>query len=912
MALTLTCRSCKSPVDVPDLYTAPMIRCGICWTECDVPAGAGPTKPLVAVAKALPSNAAPAPVVKAAALPSQAGLAPAAPGMAKLDALLHESHQLLAATAPPASPKKATIVSAMAPAPAAVVAPAPPPTPPAGAVVATVLTDVTDAEVLEPLPVDEPIPEAGLITPPTATIVKPGAKESRRDSRREKEKPRSEFKVRPARNDDDDDEDSDRSRSSGGGLPTPLILLGALFGLALLGGGMYFAVSMLTGSSSQSVAKADPNGNAVNNDNGNGNANNPNPIELNPPPVRIIREPEKPKGNPAGDEGEPQAMIANPKDLPPPGQVPNPMIPPRPRPNRNKNLPPVEPVDPFKQGWVDLHSFGGYQVKMPALAEPRASFEHVHNENPPGPGVPFFVAANGQLYELSDPNTNIRYSFKYVDFVSPPNFSPKLRRIVDVFGQAAVQPCDISGFKGLEANKDQPWNETTRVVQVGGRIYIMSIKGFGVEPRLVETCKKKFFDSIQLVNLAGGNGNMPIVPNPNPGNGFRPENPPAPGPFGGGGGGGPLGGGPPMAGNMPPGLARAAHRIEALSCAVVLPKAGEVWTFSNRFAPGGKSAGLVRRYSYPGFAPRASYHLPYPVTYAAVDESKNRLVVAAVSKPDLTFSQQERSVSPGEVEIYDLKAILDGNIKERDDLRPLATLPMTAKIAGLEIAAGKPLVLSIAGQAGRGWKSKLTQLDIMTGKSTAELDLPDPAWRLLVSADGRHAYTADVPLSAIGTTQLDLERQGYILMIDVTLMSKIKSLTVPGTVFDMAITRNDEILATISSGGRTRLYGLSSTTDATPLTPETLVPQGSQYVGLTPDGTTGFISQHAGFGVELFSVAGLGVGGKLTPRNSIRQIMPPASGEASVPLGGFFHITPDGKYALFRNGLVLELTKKPS
>jgi hypothetical protein len=37
--------------------------------------------------------------------------------------------------------------------------------------------------------------------------------------------------------------------------------------------------------------------------------------------------------------------------------------------------------------------------------------------------------------------------------------------------------------------------------------------------------------------------------------------------------------------------------------------------------------------------------------------------------------------------------------------------------------------------------------------------------------------------------------------------------------------------------------------------------------------------------------------------------LPNAAADAQAPLGGHFHLTPDGRYALFQAGVVLDLAK---
>src|SRR5262249_43307629 len=158
----------------------------------------------------------------------------------------------------------------------------------------------------------------------------------------------------------------------------------------------------------------------------------------------------------------------------------------------------------------------------------------------------------------------------------------------------------------------------------------------------------------------------------------------------------------------------------------------EVLIFGTRVTAAGRPGGWVRRYTYPGFIAKNTYYLPAPVTNAVADEKAGKLIVTTSSRPEITQTAIERQVHVGGVAIFEPKPLLDGSINERDDVKPTSTISLGARLAGLEMAGGKAVVLAITGAAGKvkTWKARLTQIDPATGRTGPELELPDPAWRL--------------------------------------------------------------------------------------------------------------------------------------------------------------------------------------
>ncbi len=260
MPITLTCPSCRAPVEAADTDRGKTIHCGICWAEVPVPAGSGPVAaPAARLIPAAPA-APPAPAPKVPPSDTPPGLPPV--------------RKAIPVPVPPAdSPSK--------------VAPALP-------------TDQTadDIEVLSDAAADPnaPVakalsaaPVAGVRAAPVAARVAPAKSASRGG-------PGTGSKFRP-RDERDEDEDRPRGRErkgGGKGLLVVLLLVGG-FLLSLAAGGAFLVYRFVVRPSQEFVE--DVKKSAADNSRPNNVpfANPPggrDPTVVNPPPFIPPKKPD--------------------------------------------------------------------------------------------------------------------------------------------------------------------------------------------------------------------------------------------------------------------------------------------------------------------------------------------------------------------------------------------------------------------------------------------------------------------------------------------------------------------------------------------------------------------------------------------------------------------------------------------
>ena len=192
----------------------------------------------------------------------------------------------------------------------------------------------------------------------------------------------------------------------------------------------------------------------------------------------------------------------------------------------------------------------------------------------------------------------------------------------------------IDGY-GAEELKTQDFFKlpiVMRSVKVGNKAIVVKVtRRFGggkVSDMEYEARKASF-----LANFHIGNGVAPPVENPPPG--VDPN--------------------PVAAGELVK-----AGKVLPFWAAVVLPEKKELITASVRDALGKTPSGVLRRYGYPDFKLKATYQLPLPVNRLAADEKTGRLYCASVRVYDPTFQERELAFANGDVQIFDLFKITEG------------------------------------------------------------------------------------------------------------------------------------------------------------------------------------------------------------------------------------------------------------
>ncbi|QEL20338.1 zinc finger domain-containing protein [Limnoglobus roseus] len=927
---TITCTGCRAPIAIPRDHGESTIRCGICWSE--VTLFTKPAAPPLPVAQALPAKPLPAKPVaqllppKPAARPSAVVAAPAKPaaGMAKLEGLIQKAGAKLAGPPAATPPQTARPVAALKPKAAEAVpipsiqpkpAPqaampvpvpqAPVPTPvrvppshppvevqaipnaaPLPVVVPIALNSgpLPSPVVVDAVPVPAPVPVAPVPAPPAPTsgpVVVQGevAEESKKSSSRRDGESRSQYKRRHRDDDDDDDEDDDRRSRRGGktknGQMIAVIVGGILFFLVLCVGGYYLSRAFRSKEPQLPDMAAVPPANG-----GMPNARADRGVQLNPP------NPDAPAVAPAFNPNAFGQMFPN---------MPQPAFPPAPAlPNRQVRL-----------EWFE-YAGDGYKVKLGAQAHENPVHVVRMQDN-----AFFDYHARGKSVKT---NTPPAAKMEVITVDIPQGMNPDLKKVVaEPFGQAErVTACKVAGKDGLEYEERGAWVTTTRLVQVGCRVFVFRFTGweaFG-DKASIEEAKKTFYDSVTITFDAATPA--PVDPALRPRNNPRfPPNPVPPGfdP-----------GFPVLGGQMPGGLGslKLAGRIDPFISAVMFPDRQEAFTVALR--PGSRTAGELRRYEYPGFKLKNTYLLPFAGTFAAGSDKTNRLAITTLARVD-GYADGERSIVVGDVQLFDLKPIFDGKTQQREELKPLTTLtqPANTRLVGLEISPDGDTVYYLGLAKGttpaKPFRVKLTRADTATGKVQGSLDLPEPAWRTRLSADGSKLFAAEVPLNAAGSPMHT--RSTNIVTVDLARWHVERTDQVAaGTAFDFVPLSSDSLVASvIPIGGGTSyaLWSLQQPAQATSLDTPGQQPLSHGYIARTPDGKRFVTSSVGRFGqpvVEVYDVSDWKAGTGFTKVASARVAkVIDQPGEPGVNLGHNFELTPDGQYAIFCDtGAVVDLS----
>jgi hypothetical protein len=390
---------------------------------------------------------------------------------------------------------------------------------------------------------------------------------------------------------------------------------------------------------------------------------------------------------------------------------------------------------------------------------------------------------------------------------------------------------------------------------------------------------------------------MPTQP---PGGGFPPP-----------GGGGPdmnPGGGFPVGGSaggftVPP----IAGRLEPFFAIAFDTDKGEAYTLAARPMTGGKVGGTLRRYSYPGFVQKGQWKVPQLGTRMALDPVGGKLYVAtATPTPQVAAQRLDRATGTGDVAVFDLAGVRGGKVEDGSDLKPAATIPVSAPIRGLDVSAdGKTLTVLIARATGTK-KSTLVQYATADRKETGRKDLPNPAWDMVRSGDGKSFLVIEYPPAAPGASA------ALVIADAATLALSVKSLPGGGMTSDVAASPDGKVVAaqgaTQGQAGKLMVYDPQGggAAQEIPVVPNRAHQNG--YARFTPDGKKLLVTSH-GYdqryfapGLDVYDVTDAATPGGYKKVASLRS-----AGQLFV--GGNIHIAPDGTHVVFQTGVALAVDK---
>ena len=337
----------------------------------------------------------------------------------------------------------------------------------------------------------------------------------------------------------------------------------------------------------------------------------------------------------------------------------------------------------------------------------------------------------------------------------------------------------------------------------------------------------------------------------------------------------------------------------------------EVYAVTHRWT-GRKTEGLLYRYTYPDFKPNGSYNLPNLATKAVIDTEKGMLYLASanLTNPNTTRTvaqmHYDRAFASGDIQVFDLAPIRNGKVEIRSELKPAAVVPMGGSIRGLELSAdGKSAYVVVNRTSGRVTKSFLRQIDTATRKQIREKAMPEQMAAMRLSPDGKEIVALEYPTAP--------NKPVSVFVYDADSWA-LRAIPLPGASTDVAITTDGILLAGVigtgaPSAAKLQMLGTQGTLPAEIPTVGWKA-SNNGYVAFSPDAKRLYVSSLGGFGPNGPANPGLDVY-EIEDVEDVKTYKKIASVRDSggVSIGGYFNLSPDGEYILFRTGAVLETAK---
>jgi predicted Zn finger-like uncharacterized protein len=358
---------------------------------------------------------------------------------------------------------------------------------------------------------------------------------------------------------------------------------------------------------------------------------------------------------------------------------------------------------------------------------------------------------------------------------------------------------------------------------------------------------------------------------------------------------------PPTGGEI---VAKLAHKVSPFMAGAFDPDKKEFVAVGTRTDKGGVTRGTIQRYSLPGFKSVKTVHIPAAATRAVLDPKKGLLYVATapgsgVPAQAVDREKFDRGAHVGDVAVYDLAAVRAA--EEKSDIKPVATVTVGRVIRDLALSDdGKSLyVLSTTATpptAKQLPKARVDLVDTGEKKVSKTKDLPDPAWQMFRSADGKKLYVTGRPSGDAAPS---------LTVVDPATLALAPSVPLPRAgVYDAAPAKDGRIVLTVPGGGGA--FGLEvvePSGQTGPAVKATVNPASNNgYVGVTPDGKYLVVSSHhpmqAGPGVDVYEATDTSMGERKVA--SFKK----AGADA---VGGTFLVAPEGNVVVFHKGEVVNL-----
>lgn len=343
----------------------------------------------------------------------------------------------------------------------------------------------------------------------------------------------------------------------------------------------------------------------------------------------------------------------------------------------------------------------------------------------------------------------------------------------------------------------------------------------------------------------------------------------------------------------------AAGKVKPFWSAAVLPRVNELITVGVRDPLAAQPGGILRRYSIPDFKLKGTYSLNLAAHRVAADERGGKLYVAMVAgAADAKLSEREAAIVSGEIQVIDLKKLLEGGFTELEVLKPTNTLNVggtATQVSGMKVSPlGDAVYVSCVQTAGTKAKpvlrGKLIKYDTIANKST-DLTCEAPVWGMDLSADGKQLAIVERPLPAMPG------RGGNLVLIDAPGWRRQKAVPLSGDPLDVTFV-GTRAAALESKDGALKATMVEPDGESS----ELALAGDVRYLKATPDGKKLLVSSGLpSNGLMLFAADAA-----KPPKWAMKVSAQDITGTA---LGGLVTISPDGKMAILNAGVVLDLTK---
>jgi hypothetical protein len=512
--------------------------------------------------------------------------------------------------------------------------------------------------------------------------------------------------------------------------------------------------------------------------------------------------------------------------------------------------------------WVPMAKTVGFKVNLPREYNGVVSTAHNAGFFDPVPGKQYKAEIDSITYEVFSHDLALQPKKGYADVVKALTEHQKIINGPD--------DAKLGGLKAEEHYLNSGSQYTLmRSTTVGRKVYtarVMHDTGWNakVGDKVFIDRAKMFLDSLRFDGVAA----PPANPMPSGG----PTKPDAPAQTG-------------------EAMAVLDKKVDPFWCAVVLPNRKELITAGMRGGNTASITGVMTRYSLPDLKQLGTYTFGQPIFRMAASESGGRLYFASATTPSDAKGMPEREIGTllGDINAIELKNFTDGTLSDGDKLKVAQNYPVTGAISGIELSSsGDALYVSCVVMVGKRPRivpkgGKLLKCETITGKWAPEILTDTPVWALSLSADGQMAGAIERRTEGGG---------GGLMLIDTVSWKRTKSTNVTDTPEDAARAEPGCMAILQASATNCKLVSLGGIGE----TQVVLIDQPMQYAKVLNDGKTVLLSRGMSENSVIYADINW-VKGTLTPIAS------------SATLGGNFLVTPDGQYAIWNTGSVVDLKK---